>query len=662
MKLFNKLVLGTVVAALAAPLTSCADFLDEELTTKQNTDYWDTDKGVEDLEIGIYYDFRYDFGFEWGFATQNYGTDEFCEGNDNSNNMWNSYNSNLTSAITTVNINTTHAYDVWDAMYQHINNANLLLAKLEKYTGSKAGQLESTARFARAFAYFRLVQQYGGVPLKLEPSNSVEFEFERASAEEVYKQIIEDLEKAYSLAPAKAAETGRIDKSVVAHYLAKAYLTRASEINDSWNGSTKAADLDNTIKYAKEVIAAHPLATNFADLWAYTKIDDANETNPEVVFAAQFNSATTNTTTSSYGNQLHLYFVSQYRDLPGLARDISGGREYNRLRTTYYMYDVYDNLNDSRFWKSFRTKQRVNNTLANHELGDVAVMWIINRPGDDREDLPTEAWTNETMTDAETGKTVPTVFCIYPKGSKEGDEIMLEDVYKRYYSTCTKWVDGSRPTVSWEPGYKDGLLARSAEDYLYIAEAYIRQNKFADALPYINDVRNRSAWKIGEDREAHIDGGAAWKEGAEGWAVFQKEAGKGSFCNRSSYYESNNIKLGSLDGFASDLTLKSLTTNLPAEDAAVVKKLGYTSDYDIAMCVLLNERAREFVGELHRWEDLARTKTLVARAKAYNKEARPNVQEKHYLRAIPQTYLDVIRRDGKALTADEKQAIQNPGY
>lgn len=659
MKIYKQILCGALAAAAVAPIASCTDFLDEELTTMQNTDYWKTNEGLEGLLNGIYYDFRYDFGFEWGFSTTNYGTDEFCEGNDNSNNMWNSYSSNLSSAISTVNINTTHAYDVWDAMYIHINNCNTLLSNLDKYTGDKAAELEGVAKFARAFSYLRLVTQYGGVPLKVEAVNAIQFEFERASAEDVYKQIIQDLEDAYKLLPAKAAQTGKVDKSVVAHYLAKAHLYRASEINDGWNGSTKSADLEAVIRYGKEVIAAHPLAKNFADLWNYTKIDGDNETNPEVIFAAQFNSATTNTTTSSYGNQMHLYFVSQYRDLPGLARDISGGREYNRLRTTYYMYNVYDQVNDSRFWKSFRTKQNVNNTLAGHEIGDRAVIWLINKPGDNRVSLPQ---TQETVKDAETGKTVPTVFCLYPEGSTADQEPIMDDGYKKYYSTCTKWVDGSRPTVSWEPGYKDGLLARSAEDYFFIAEAYIRQGNYNEALKYINDVRARAAWKAGEDREAHVDGGEAWRSGAEGWAVYQKEEGKGSYCNRSSYYESHQFQLGSLDGEASSLALTSLTQNLPAEDAAVVKKLGYSSEYDIAMCVLLNERSRELVGEFHRWEDLARTKTLVARAKAYNKEAAPNIKDHHILRAIPQTYLDEIRRNGKALTADEKQAIQNPGY
>ncbi|RMG30785.1 MAG: RagB/SusD family nutrient uptake outer membrane protein, partial [Bacteroidetes bacterium] len=67
---------------------------------------------------------------------------------------------------------------------------------------------------------------------------------------------------------------------------------------------------------------------------------------------------------------------------------------------------------------------------------------------------------------------------------------------------------------------------------------------------------------------------------------------------------------------------------------------------------ILDERARELAGEMHRWFDLARTRKLVERVRKYNPQAAPNIQDHHILRPIPQTQIDAVNGNYK----------QNPGY
>lgn len=75
---------------------------------------------------------------------------------------------------------------------------------------------------------------------------------------------------------------------------------------------------------------------------------------------------------------------------------------------------------------------------------------------------------------------------------------------------------------------------------------------------------------------------------------------------------------------------------------------------DIDLDFILDERARELVGEKHRWYDLKRTGTLLERVREYNLDAAPNIQEMHLVRPIPQTQIDRVTNPG--------DFSQNPGY
>jgi hypothetical protein len=647
MKNYKKLYINLMLVAALTLTSSCnKDFLDEELTTAYSKDYYKTEAGIQALANGTYYQvFAAEFQGEVPLSATESGTDEFHAGGDPSNWIWNSYSSGFKAFVTVSNANTVAANTNWDNLYIGIGNANQLIESATEIVSTNDA-IKKTALgegyFLRAFNYLKLVSQYGAVPLKLKTSSTVELEFTRTAPQEVLAQVIEDFKQAYALL-GNAGAPAKITKDAAAHYLAKAYLMRASEINDSWNGTTKAADLQQVVTLSDEVISHHPLAANYDNLWNYTIADGANEKLPELILSAQFNASTLTTG----GNQQHLYFLSTYDQLPQMKRNLAGGRPFSRLAPTYFVYDTFDHVNDSRFWKSFQTKSIVNNQSgAVYKNGDLGIMYIVNTPADTRF---AKTKNTDVIIYPKTGKTIPSAYVAYA-ADKVG---LMADVR---FPSLSKYMDGNRIDLSNIKGSRDVILARSAETYLMAAEAKVRLAKlgsasFADALPYINTVRTRAAYKSGENRAAYVDGSAAWTvTGQAGIPI--------SYIPENSYYESNNIPVATT---ATSLTIASVNA-LPAEDMAVIAKLGYGSDYDRMLCLILNERTRELCGEFHRWGDLSRTKTLVARAKAYNIEAAANIQEFHNLRPVPQTFLDAVYANGRPLTAEEKATMQNPGY
>lgn len=71
--------------------------------------------------------------------------------------------------------------------------------------------------------------------------------------------------------------------------------------------------------------------------------------------------------------------------------------------------------------------------------------------------------------------------------------------------------------------------------------------------------------------------------------------------------------------------------------------------------MIMEERARELIGEQFRWLDLKRWGLLIERVKLHNAQAAPNIQDFHVLRPIPQNQID--RAEGGA-----SGFPQNPGY
>ena len=503
MKLNRILFAALIASVTGSSITSCSEsFLDENLTTQYSTDRFKTQEGLDELVTGAYQKLKFKFNYIWGIQCYNMGVDEFTDAN-NVIPAWNHYSQDLNSSENGAN------QPIWDNYYGLVEPANILIQNIPQYYNQSSPTYNTRlgeAHFLRAYAYFELVKQFGGVPLKLAPSTSAETYFTRNSAEEIYTQVISDFGEAYRLLPNKGESIGRINKYAAAHFLAKAHLFRASELYSDWNSNYVASDLDAVIQYGSEVVDAHPLCSDYVELWDYEQPNGANEKVSEVILAAQFSND--ESTWGRFGNQMHLYYPAVYQgnDIGGCKRDISGGREFSYVSATEYTMQVFDRVNDSRFWKSFITCYGANETKSaptwtaedmpyapagvkegdkRFSGGELGMKYIVNDPGDNRYEKYPNAPAYTVLKDGKMCNTY--TYVRYFKGQEHSWNV--NEKTGNYYDiiphkrsvALSKFRDGYRVSIASQFGTRDAIIARSADDVLMVAEAYIRKGAIVNA-------------------------------------------------------------------------------------------------------------------------------------------------------------------------------------
>jgi starch-binding outer membrane protein, SusD/RagB family len=178
--------------------------------------------------------------------------------------------------------------NVWPRYYQTIARANTVIAHAhEAVSDSNTANIYiSEARFQRAYAYFMLVRDFGGVPLITEEISSIsqtkQIFATQSSVQDVYNFIIQDLQFAETHLPPfwTGNDLGRISAGAAKALLGKVYLTGAGLPLKNPQYYQLAVNKLNEVVGSGEATYNFGLLPNFSDVFS-----NKNRKNKEVVFA-----------------------------------------------------------------------------------------------------------------------------------------------------------------------------------------------------------------------------------------------------------------------------------------------------------------------------------------------------------------------------------------
>lgn len=435
------------IPCFAIALSSCKKNLEEHpYSTLSSTEVFNSETGLKEATLGIYQTYTegwvttwYRFGAaETGhqYATQGQFGDTF----------FNSYN----QFATTPSNNTGGELDaIWSQDYQMISRANTVIANATTAVSDTtiANKYIAEAKVLRAFCYFDLVRNFGGVPIIDQQITSLSqtslIYGKRATAAACYDLIVSDLQYGIAELPDKwtGADVGRVSAGITKALLGKVYLTMAGKpMNGGAADYQKAIDvLSQIVGGTNETKYGFGLMANYADVFS-----NADKLNQEILLVFTNYYATNHTTCSIWP-----FFLG--------GRGLINTDEQSQAGLTYSFYQLFENSDTRRDFTAVRAYTAAGNA-------DVAAA---------------------------------------------GDSIIYNQTRLKYIDSTNHQVFGNATTnqgivygkfdrtprasgvAPW--GYPiDMVQIRFSDVLLMLAEAYIETGDNGDALPLINRVRSRA--------------------------------------------------------------------------------------------------------------------------------------------------------------------------
>ncbi|MEO9021825.1 MAG: RagB/SusD family nutrient uptake outer membrane protein [Ginsengibacter sp.] len=315
---------------------SCKKNLEETAYSFLSTNtVFSSETGLKQATLGVYDSWRadpiFDPVYQWTLAEA--GQQYVTSGMIAAGIITPFYNFNETPS----DLNVTN---VWPRYYQTIARANTVIAHAGEAVKDSvvANTYKAEARFLRAYAYFMLVRDFGGVPLIKTEINSIaqsdQIFATQSSVQDVYNFIIQDLQFSETHLPAfwTGNDLGRISAGAAKALLGKVYLTGAGlPLKNPQYYQLAVSKLNEIVGSSNEAKYNFGLLPKFSDVFS-----NKNKHNKEIVFSWSNAYSSAN----SHNGTLFPFFL-----LPtGLAGTTQTG--YGLTQAFYNLYENSDTRRD----------------------------------------------------------------------------------------------------------------------------------------------------------------------------------------------------------------------------------------------------------------------------------------------------------------------------